>query len=118
MRTVYHGTNESIIAVINNPQSNTAINGTGFFMTEDIDTARSYGKMYIKVIISDEMFEQGKTQPIDQRYTHAPSGKTYEQCAKMGMETIFTAHQARQIMSQGEVFKAYSHDMIEFPHSK
>ena len=116
MRTVYHGTNASIISVINNPKANHSINGNGFYMTEDIDTARSYGRMYIKVIISDDLFSRGRHQPIDQRYTNEASNISYDECAAKGMEIVFSQDTARKIMRQGEVFKAYSSDMVEYPH--
>ena len=40
---LYHGTNHEATKVIDTPTMNNATNGLGFYLTECIDTAKSYG---------------------------------------------------------------------------
>jgi hypothetical protein len=89
MTILYHGTNSS--AINSDFNMTNCINGLGFYLTNDIDVARSYGKFihafdmnYDEIGVADRMV----VRPIDQRYTEDMS--LYTECVDGGMEYVIT----------------------------
>jgi|5_EtaG_2_1085323.scaffolds.fasta_scaffold113600_2 hypothetical protein len=48
---LYHGTNRNPYDVADSPEARKATNGHGFFLTDNMDIAKSYGKFVIEYVI-------------------------------------------------------------------
>ena len=84
---LYHGTNASnIFNVMDNARMTKNINGLGFYLTNDINTASRYGSKIICWIVDKDI--PMIVRPIDQRYVEGLA--TYEECARGGMEYVVT----------------------------
>ncbi len=83
---LYHGTNATLIDIVDNAKVSKCINGIGFYMTDSLEVARKYGSRVVELELED--FDDYLVRPIDQRYTDGLA--TYEECVKGGMEYVIT----------------------------
>ena len=91
--TLYHGTNASNTNdVMDSPRATNAINGNGFYLTRDINVARSYGSTVIAYEVEVQVEEFSITRPIDTRHTDPSLDISYSECAKGGIEAFIPAH--------------------------
>ena len=95
--TLYHGTNNDARTVAQYPQATKAINGVGFYITDDIEVAKKYGCNVVVWEVEAELVnELGLTkQTIDQSWKEG--FRTYAECAKDGLEYILTQRQADEL---------------------
>lgn len=105
MRTIklYHGTNASnLLSVMDYPKANKSINGLGFYLSTEYDTAKQYGRDVICYVISVVEFDKLSSivRPIDQSYIEGI--RTYEQCLVCGVEVVLTQHSADQLAINSE----------------
>lgn len=92
---LYHGTNShNTNDVIDNPKASKAINGVGFYVTLDVDTAGMYGKDVICWEINTVTANMIKSpiKLIDQRFTE--DMQMFEECLKGGREIALTQQEA------------------------
>ena len=88
---LYHGTNSNINNVIDSPKLTQSLNGLGFYLTNDIEVAKKYGRNIIAYDITG--FDLPMTiRPIDLSYLDGLS--TYEECVKGGIEYVVTTQSA------------------------
>jgi len=105
MRTIklYHGTSASnLLSVMDYPKASKSINGLGFYLSTDYDTAKQYGRDVICFVISLEQYDEINPiiRPIDQSYIEGI--RTYEQCLVGGVEVVLTQHDADMLAINSE----------------
>lgn len=88
---LYHGTNASNPeTVLDNPTLQASLNGVGFYLTNDINVARQYGRSILTYDVQHDI--ELTVRPIDQRYTEDMS--LYRECASNGLEFVVTTQHA------------------------
>ena len=105
MIIMYHGTRASDPdSVMEDPRAQASINGMGFYCTNDIEVARQYGSSVIAYEVSREIMAtmHPVVRPIDQRYTDPSMGVSISECAKGGMEYVFTQKDATNMVIEAE----------------
>jgi len=88
---LYHGTSISNhIDVMDTPTMKQCINGLGFYLTDDVQSARRYGSKVIAFAMRKEVYEQIKfvVRSIDLSFTDGI--RRYGDCKQAGMEWVIT----------------------------
>ena len=95
--TLYHGTNNDARQVAQFPRSTKAINGVGFYVTDDIEVAKKYGCNVVVWEVEAELVNKLGLikQTIDQSWKEGLSD--YWNCVEGGMEYILTQRQADEL---------------------
>lgn len=100
--TLYHGTNNDARQVAQFPRSTKAINGVGFYVTDDINVAKKYGCNVVSWEVEAEFANKFGLikQTIDQSWKEGLSD--YWDCVEGGMEYILTQRQADELAVEAE----------------
>lgn len=83
---LYHGTNNNAYEVSQRPMPNKAINGLAFYVTDDINVAKQYGRNVVCWEVEERDVNKNGLRKfaIDQSYVDGLS--SYEDCVKGGFE--------------------------------
>ena len=94
---LYHGTSSNSIKVMEYPKAKPAINGVGFYVTDDIEVAKHYGCHVICWEVEEGFTDKIGLikQTIDQSWKEQIN--TYEDCKKGGFEYRLTQRQADEL---------------------
>ena len=100
--TLYHGTNNNAKQVAQFPQATKAINGVGFYVTDDINVAKHYGCNVVSWEVRVDFPDQIGLirQTIDQSWKDKIN--TYKDCAKNGFEYRLSQRQADELAVEAE----------------
>ena len=88
---LFHGTNAiNVKSVMDSPKASNSINGLGFCVTTDVEVAKLYGSKVVCWEVEASFLDKFDSivRPIDTRYVEGL--RTYEECAKDGIEIMLT----------------------------
>lgn len=85
---LYHGTNANPLHVMDSARMTKNINGYGFYLTNDIEVARKYGRHVVCFELSMTADVKFTVRPIDQSYTIGL--RAYDDCVLDGQEWVIT----------------------------